>query len=188
MRYWLLAIYGVLAALIVLAVLYFVWEPMRLVMQPVVNWISARLSGIDLGSFNLSQLVTENIPAVIGLSATGIGALITYVKYRGQIAANEKLLEMQKELNFKNAGLETDVKGLANTVSVQAVELGKKTDELQMYSEDQTAEILQRRINELQSMYEDKIASLNRQLQETKESMVTPEKIDELIKVQKQVP
>lgn len=177
-------LYGILAAIIILAFLYFQpwWDtPVKPFVDSIGASLSAWFSGLNLnlGSLDIGKLISENMGALVGLGIGGVTALISYVKLRGQVDLNKELIASQEALVNKNLNLEGNVQGLTSTISNQA-------SELQMYAKDTTAQQLQSRISELTTLYSNKEADYNAVLRQNQELMNklanTPVKVVEVIK------
>lgn len=145
MKYWLLIIYGVLIAVIILVLLYFIGTPVTVMFNSIGNPF-ANLN-IDLSGLDVGKLITENLGTIVGLGAAGVTTLITLVKYRGVQKTNAALEEQQQLLAI-------DKQTLTETVTGQAKQLTEKQQELEMYASDTTATQLQGRINEMTSTFE----------------------------------
>ena len=142
-KYGLLVLYGLLAAVAVVAVLYFFYPPVHSLIAGAWAWIAGGLGNISIGGFDLSGLIKDNIGAIAGLGVGAITALISYVKLRSQISQNQDLLKSQEELVAKNLNLTGETETLKKTVTGQA-------ETIQMYADDTTATQLQGRISEIQ--------------------------------------
>lgn len=144
MKYWLLILYGVLGAVIILTIAYFLkWEPI----YSFFSNISFPSLNIDLSGLDIGKLITENMGTIVGLGAAGVTTLITLVKYRGVQKTNTALEEQQQILAVEK-------QSLTDTVTGQAAQLTEKQKELEMYASDTTATQLQQRIDEMKGTFE----------------------------------
>jgi len=158
-------LYGVLGAILVLAILYFIPNsPIKPAFNGAWTWATSNLGKINFTGLDIPKLITDNIGAIIGVGGAGLTALITYAKYRSVSATNNELIEQQNLLKLENANVLDTNKDLTTTIGKQAEELG-------MYSNDKTAEILQTRINEMKDGYERQLLDLNRKLVEKEQEL-----------------
>jgi hypothetical protein len=165
-NYKVVALYAVLAAVIAIAAIYFLWTPMRNAVNGAVAYVQGGLANLNLPSVNISQLITDNLGAIVGTGIGLVGAVATYAKYKSQVSLNDQLVAA-------NTDLKSNVNGLTSTVVSQA-------DTLKMYEQDTTPAQLQESINSLKTEYnsyvgtaEGKIEFLekkNRELQDALEA------------------
>ncbi len=143
-KWKLILLYGLIGGLILVLLLAycFHWQPIYNAETAVYTAITSGLSNLKIGDLNLNQLVTNNIGSIIGLGITGVGFLVSVLKYRGEINKNKELLTQQEELIKKNLDL-TEVNEGANKV------IAKQAEELKTYVDDTTTSQLQTRVNSL---------------------------------------
>lgn len=129
------------------------------------------LTSVKIGNLNIGELIANNLGAIIGLGFTGIGFVVSYLKYRGEISKNKELLAQQTELLSKNTALTEMNESATTLVTGQA-------EELEMYKSDTTSEVLQTRINEMSAVfeaekrgYERQISDLQKQLERKEEEL-----------------
>ncbi len=174
--------YGIIIAVIILVVLYFTWEPATTFFNSVGATISSWVSGVNLGNLDIGKLITDNLTTIIPTAIAGVGVLIAYFKYKGIQKTNEVLVEQQKIAASK-------IVDLKNTVTGQAKELTDKGEELEMYAKDETAQILQQRIQEMKNYYEPKLESYKRQMDDLNaKKTITKEDLAKALAEVKKVP
>lgn len=174
-------LYGIIIAAVILLVCYWQnWLGVKPLADSIGAWLSNTLGNLDFGS--IGTLITENLDKVVALLAGVVGAIVSVWKIRDLTS------QINEELKPAITKLNTEKENLTATVTGQAGEITRQTDELKMYANDKTAEALQGSLDSVKTEYknyanvmEAKVASLEKQLQEEKERAVTPKKIDEMI-------
>lgn len=172
MKIWLLILYGLIAAAVIIAVCYWMdWLNIRPFVDGAWTAISSGLANLNIPGINLSQIISENIMGIVGLGVGAVGILIQQSRVNSQVKQNQELLESQKQLVADNLDLNTNVKSLTTIA-------GNQASELEMYAKDTTAQTLQGRINELQSTlqvqqstWDDERTRLQKELQEAREKL-----------------
>lgn len=166
-----IVLYGVIGAVVVLAILYFMkLEPIYTTFNSAGAAISGATKGFDfVGSINgLLDWIQKNplitsLVAFLGTTAAG------YIIKNWQ--TNKLLDKTVQEYNEQKTMSQQKINDLTATVTGQAEQITNKTSELEMYTNDKTAEILQTRIDEMQTGYERQITDLKRMLAEKEQEL-----------------
>ncbi len=181
---WLLLIfYGVLAAMGVIAVLYFVWSPVHSTVDNAFAYASGFVENSGIAS-KIGSFTTANLTTLIPLVVTGVGAGIAYLKYHATMKANEKLIDQQKQLVIENMNASSINEGANKQIE-------SLTKQVEGFNSDTTATALQHRISEMQTELENTKNQLAFQINQTEDVInkktVTPEQITKLIEEVKKV-
>lgn len=165
-----------LAAVVILAVLYLLGTPVKPLFDSIGGWISEKVSGLNLPNIDIGKIISDNMGTVISSAIGGVITLGSIWVIRKKTEENKKLLDEYQKIEYQKVDLQSQKDVLVKTVV-------SKEEELKMYAEDKTAEILQSRIGEMQTSFSATETELRRRVRELEEQLANPKvKIVEVVK------
>lgn len=174
-NWWKLFLLGLLIAAIIIGILYFTYEPVRLT----INYYLARAQSflnVKVNTTDIGALIKNNLPTIAAFGATTIPLLIATVSSKMKEAAKNKELESVRKL------AELDQKNASETITATQTASQKQISELQAKI---TALENEGSLAEAQSLLSQKNAEIQRlqtQVQDlTQLKTMTPEQVQKMI-------
>jgi hypothetical protein len=171
-KWWLVAVYGLLAGAITLAALYL------LKIEPIYSWFPLVPSYIStsLSKLNIMSLITNNWGAILTFGVPIAGLAVAVLKTKLSEAATKKALEAQTKLTeLAKTDASTAITNAKTSASAEVVALKEK---LAKYENDTDFNEAQNIISSQQT----KINDLTKQVETlTQIKTTTPEQIQQMI-------